>query len=425
MSNEVEVYGDDDGFMLLGDSDDIRKALTVLNIQEQQTTDISKAAIFRNAHRAAKLVGQAQQRSGRWVRVTKESAEKIRQHGLLRNNSTGNFMGVIGKGGKAGIKGNVQFEKIVGGFTPAKVANIEMIMLTMALEQAMKEMTDYLKRIDAKVDQILRQQKNSEMAKFLSIADLVSEAENELHHIGSLSDATWDQLGNSAQTVQEVLRYALLQLADIAEKISASVNDTRTTKDTLAKARPSIGEWLAVAADCLRMRDRIDMLKVQRYIDTDINPELLQKHRSSIAENRRTRYRMLTSATANLQQAIKDAVQGKDDTMRVILMPMDAPVVVREGNEIAGALAQFDKALGAEYAIPRFNEKQWNQAMGEVGQGIADTTNQVMQNANAALQQAGNTMNNVKDEATKQINNVANQVNKQVKNAFGRFPKLW
>lgn len=59
---------------------------------------------------------------------------------------------MIGKGGKGGIKGNVQFEKITGGLSPAKLANVEMLMLTMALEQTMKEMTEYLKQIDAKVD---------------------------------------------------------------------------------------------------------------------------------------------------------------------------------------------------------------------------------------------------------------------------------
>lgn len=413
MAHEIEVYGDDDGFMLLGDSDDIRQALAELQIEEKHTIDISKAAILKSAQRAAKMFGKSQECSGRWVKRTKESAEKARNHGLLRNNSTGNLMGVIGQGGKGGIKGNVQFEKIAGGFTPAKVANIEMLMLTMALEQAMKEMTDYLKQIDAKVDQILRQQKNAELAKFLSVAGLVSEAENELQHIDSLSDATWDQLNNSAQTVNEVQQYSLLQLKDIADRIYSAA-DTKTAKDTLTKARPSIGEWLAVAADCLRLRDRIDILKVQRFIDTDIEPDLLGKHRFVIAENRRTRYRSLTDTTANLQQAVKNVVQGKDDTMRVILLPMDAPVVVREGNEIASALARFDKALGKEYAVPHFAEKQWDQAMGEAGQAIADGAGQLVHQAGDVLA-----------EGTKQVGNVANEAGNQIKKMFGSFPKLW
>ena len=322
-------------------------------------------------------------------------------------------MGVIGQAGKSGIKGNVQFEAMAGVFTPDKVANIEMLMLTLALEQAMKEMTDYLKQIDAKVDQVLRQQKNAELAKFLSVAGLVMEAENELQHIGSLSDATWDQLSNSAQTVNEVQQYSLLQLKDITEKITSAA-DTRSAKDVLTTVRPRIGEWLAVAADCLRMRDRIDMLKVQRFIDMGIEPDLLSKHRFVITENRRARYRSLTDTTANLQQAVKNVVQGKDDTMRVILLPMDAPVVVREGNAIASALARFDKVLGKEYAVPRFNEKQWDQAMGEVGQAIADGTGQLMHQAEGFF-----------GEGTKQIGNVANEAGDQIKKVFGNFPKLW
>lgn len=376
--------------------------------------DISNAAILRNAHRTTGILQIAQEHSGRWVKLTKESAEKARKHGLLRSKDTGNFMGVIGKGGKRGIKGNVQFEKITGGLSPAKLANIEMLMLTMALEQTMKEMTDYLKQIDAKVDQVLRQQKNAELAKFLSVAGLVSEAENELRYIGTLSDESWEQLGNSAQTVNEVQQYALLQLKDIADKISSSVTDTRTTKNALVKARSGIGDWLAVAADCLRLRDRIDMLKVQRFIDTDIDPDLLSKHRFVIAENRRARYHSITDATAHLRQAIKEAVQGKDDTMRVILLPMDAPVVMREGNAIVDALARFDKALGEEYAVTHFSEKQWNDAMGEVGQALADGTGHL-------LQQAGDNLK----EGTKQVGNLVNGAGDQIKKAFGNFPKLW
>ena len=414
MSSDIEVYGDDDGLMLLGDSDDIRQILAELQITEEQTMDISNAAILRNAHRTTGILQIAQEHSGRWVKLTKESAEKARKHGLLRSKDTGNFMGVIGKGGKRGIKGNVQFEKITGGLSPAKVANVEMLMLTMALEQTMKEMTDYLKQIDAKVDQVLRQQKNAELAKFLSVAGLVSEAENELRYIGTLSDESWEQLGNSAQTVNEVQQYALLQLKDIADKISSSVTDTRTTKNALVKARSGIGDWLAVAADCLRLRDRIDMLKVQRFIDTDIDPDLLSKHRFVIAENRRARYHSITDATAHLRQAIKEAVQGKDDTMRVILLPMDAPVVMREGNAIVDALARFDKALGEEYAVTHFSEKQWNDAMGEVGQALADGTGHL-------LQQAGDNLK----EGTKQVGNLVNGAGDQIKKAFGNFPKLW
>ena len=100
--------------------------------------------------------------------------------------------------------------------------------------------------------------------------------------------------------------------------------------------------------------------------------------------------------------------------MRVILLPMDTPVVVREGNAIASALARFDKALGKEYAVPRFNEKQWDQAMGEVGQAIADGTGQLMHQAEGFF-----------GEGTKQIGNVANEAGDQIKKVFGNFPKLW
>lgn len=93
MAHEIEVYGDDDGFMLLGNSADILQALAELQIEENHTIDIGKAAILKNAHRAVKLFEIMQKHSGRWVKFTKDSAEKAQKYGLLRNKSTGNFMG--------------------------------------------------------------------------------------------------------------------------------------------------------------------------------------------------------------------------------------------------------------------------------------------------------------------------------------------
>lgn len=37
MTEEIEVHGDDDGIMLLGDSEDIRQALAELQISEEHT----------------------------------------------------------------------------------------------------------------------------------------------------------------------------------------------------------------------------------------------------------------------------------------------------------------------------------------------------------------------------------------------------
>ena len=76
MAHEIEVYGDDDGFMLLGNSADIRQALAELQIEENHTIDIGKAAILKNAHRAVKLFEIMQKHSGRWVKITNDSAEQ-------------------------------------------------------------------------------------------------------------------------------------------------------------------------------------------------------------------------------------------------------------------------------------------------------------------------------------------------------------
>ncbi|KFI63303.1 hypothetical protein [Bifidobacterium cuniculi] len=425
MDGEIELYGDDNGILLVGDPQEISEALAALGIEESRGRDMHESAILKSGVKVTQALQAMQDRSGRWVKLTPDTADKIKKHGLMRNNATGNFMGVIGKGGKGGIKGNVQFERLASVANPATVANAQMIMVTMAIQQTMQEMTEYLKAIDAKVDLVLKRQKDALFAKFLAVNDLAREAERELQRTGAISELTWDQIQGASITSNEVFRYAILQLRGVNEDIEHAMVDTRTAKDTLNRVRNDMQEWLTVTADCLRLRDRLDLLKLQRYLSIDMDEEHFATQRELMLENRRDRFKEVTGMTATLRHSVKHVMEGKDDTMRVILLPLDAPAVMRAGNEITDALVRFEHALGQETKAERFNEKQWNQAMGELGQGIADGTQQIAKQTGDALQQAGNAVGNAGKQATDAVGKIANDVGNQIRKGLGGFKLPW
>ncbi|MDP9435282.1 MAG: hypothetical protein M3P93_08870, partial [Actinomycetota bacterium] len=77
--------------------------------------------------------------SGRWVKLTKESAELVKKHGL-RESKSGLRTGVV-KGSKGQVKTFVQFVKGPGTLltNPAVLAGAAGVMAQFAMRQTMDE----------------------------------------------------------------------------------------------------------------------------------------------------------------------------------------------------------------------------------------------------------------------------------------------
>src|SRR6185312_17472005 len=115
--------------------------------------------------------------SGRWMKLTDESARIAQKFPLVTNTATGNAHATLRAANGQFVK-NLQFVQGPGAFlmSPAFLAGAAGIMAQLAMQQAMDEITDYLATIDEKVDDVLRAQKDAVVADMIGVGFAVEEA---------------------------------------------------------------------------------------------------------------------------------------------------------------------------------------------------------------------------------------------------------
>lgn len=205
----ITVVKDEQGLLFLGESNEIKRWLDEQGLTSKQFT----AKAVKTTGDALGALGEASQQSGRWVKLTKESAELLEKYGKS---------GAIQKGVVQNARGRtvkwLEFYNPNQLFTPAMAAGVGGMMTQMALEQAIQEITDYLANIDEKVEALLRDQKDTTVASLMGAALEADEAAAIRETTGALSDTAWSKVSPCAQTTSRALAYALTKLKGLSDK---------------------------------------------------------------------------------------------------------------------------------------------------------------------------------------------------------------
>ena len=297
MGNEIQLISDGDGLAVIGNPAAVERFL----VTEGLTSKDFGLPHLGDAFKAGAAVAQAgadiAANSGRWVKLTKESAEAVKKHGLMPSETRGVKWAMVGKPGK--IKGWLQFVKPSRSMVtnPAMLAGVAGVMAQMAMQQQMDEITDYLATIDEKLDNVLRAQRNQVLARMDGVDLAIREAMSVRETVGRVSEVTWSKVQNSSATILETQGYALRQLADLAEKIE------QTTKlddlaETVNEAKAEVQKWLAVLARCIQLHDAIAVLELDRVLDA--SPDELDRHRLGLKAARRDRLELISQSTERL-----------------------------------------------------------------------------------------------------------------------------
>jgi hypothetical protein len=251
------------------------------------------------------------------VQLTKESAKLVDRYGLRQSSKSQLSTGVL-KGSKGQIKGFVEFSKTPGQMlrNPAMLTGAAGIMAQLAMQQTMEEITDYLARIDAKVDDVLRAQKDAVIADMLGVDLVIDEAMTIRAEVGRVSDITWSKAQNSSMVIAKTQAYALRQLDALAEKLERETKVSELAKLT-RDAEVGVRDWLAVLAHCFRLADGISVLELERVLDAD--PEDLDQHRIGVQTARRNRMALIARTTEQLLTRMDAAARTAN--AKVLLNP--------------------------------------------------------------------------------------------------------
>ncbi len=370
MDNEIQLISDGDGLAVIGNPTDVERFLVSEGLTSSKDLGLPRlGSVLSTGAAAAQAGSDIAANSGRWVKLTKQSAQLVKKHGLRESSKTGLSTGVV-KGNNGQIKGFVEFAKGPGSLltNPALLAGAAGIMAQLAMQQTMDEITDYLATIDEKVDDVLRAQKDAVLADMIGVDLVIEEAMTIREQVGRVSEVTWSKVQATPVTIARTQAYVLRQLDALAEKMEHKTKIGDLAK-TSKEAESKVQEWLAVLARCFQLQDAIAVLELDRVLDT--SPEELDRHRLALRAARQNRLELISRSTERLM-ARMDAAAGTANT-KVLLHPTTSRALVHSSNHVAIAVVDFHGRLGIERGRQSLEARRWVDAAAEVRDKVLET----------------------------------------------------
>ncbi|MFJ8691113.1 hypothetical protein [Micromonospora wenchangensis] len=365
MDSEIQLISDGDGLAVIGSPADVERFLVSEGLPSKDLGLRRLGGAVHAGAAAAQFGSEIAVNSGRWVKLTKESAQVVQKHGLMPSKTPGVSHAMVGNPGS--IKSWLQITKAPVS-NPALLAGAAGVMAQLAMQQTMDEIIDYLATIDEKVDDVLRAQKDAMLARMIGVGFVIEESMTIRENRGRVDEITWSKVQAAPATIAETQAYALRQLDALAEKLErkTSIGDVaKAAKEAEAKAQ----EWLAVLARCFQLQDAIAVLELDRVLDA--SPGELDGHRLGLTAARKNRLELISRCTERLM-ARMDAAAGRANS-KVLLNPMDSPAVVQASNHVTTAIIDLHGRLGIESARQSSEARRWTDAAKEVRDKALET----------------------------------------------------
>lgn len=373
-ATDIQLVADDHGLAVIGQPSAVEQFLASEGLVAVGSASTGLGVgrlggLMRTGSAAAQVGSDAAANSGRWVKLSEESAKAVKKYGLRESAKSGLSTGVV-KGDKGQIKGFVEFVRGPGTSltNPAMLAGAAGIMAQLAMQQTMDEITDYLESIDAKLDDVLRAQKDSVVSRLTGAGMAIDEAMTVSRARGKVDEVTWSKVQNLTTTIAEVQGYALAQLDGLADKLESAgkVSDIASATEAAAGTTQ---EWLAVLARTFQLQEGLDVLELDRVLDA--SPGEVDDHRRGLEEARRKRLTDISVATERLLVRIIASAGAANE--KVLLHPAASPKAVRASERVGGSILDFHELLGLETAREDVQVRRWSSAAGDVRDRALET----------------------------------------------------
>lgn len=363
MSDEIQLISDGDGLAVIGDPAGVEKFLTSAGLPSKALDLPRLSSLFIAGSEAASVASTLVANSGRWVKLSEESVQKIKAFGLMKGSTSGLNRAIV-QAGDGKIKSIVEFSS--GALAnPALLSGAAGLMAQMAMKQAMDEITEYLAIIDAKVDDVLRAQKDAVLADMIGVGFALDEAITLRDQVGRVSEVTWSKVQATSMTVARTQGYALRQLDALAEKLEKKTKVVDRAKVS-KEAETKVIEWLAVLARCVQLQDAFTVLELDRVLDA--SPDELDKHRLALKDARRKRLGLIARSTGALLARLDAAADNANE--KVLLHPVAAKTVVESRNTVADAVMEFQRRLEVEMNNNSVEARRWREAATEARDNV-------------------------------------------------------
>lgn len=384
----VTVYEAGDGVLLFGSDTVLRSFDAESNVISKP---ISKSHLARVAGHAGTAGGKLAADSGRWVKLTSESAKDVEAAGGMAKIVSG----VLRDKGR--ITKHLKFENLSKGaaLSPAAPAVLGAMATQYALEAALDDITAYLEAIDLKLDQLLKQRKTETLGEIGGVTLAIDEAATIYAQTGTVSEVTWSKVDGLSFVLQKMQWEAVEQLHEVARNVQEATGETDRSAKALGKAKEDAQFWLGVLARGIALQDRSYVLELARIVEEDTAQ--LDAHKQGIKIARAERVRRIVDSLDAVSEAVVEAA-GLSNVAKVA-NPIAAPKVARHANCLSVEMSTFAAHAHLELGqLGVVEETPWARAarsvMGEASAAVATARDGVTDRAKAV----GRTVENRRDE---------------------------
>lgn len=341
MDDEVQLISDGDGLAVIGPQNAVEKFLeSAGQLTSSQELDLRRLKpLLGLGSDIARAASEIAANSCRWIKLTEESARLIKEHGLMASKTPGQSHLMIGEPGKT--RHWLQTEQDFGSLltNPAALSGLSGILAQAAMRQTMVEFTDYLVKIDQKVDDVLRKVDDTVVAQIVGAGHVIERALAIREETDGVNETLWSTVAQSHQTIGATQKYALDQLGAIASKLeSTKVGDLAQTATEAVREVP---KWLAVLARCFELQIAIDVIELDRVLAE--SQEGLDAYRRGLKKSQQKRRELIEDHTVRLLGRMDVAVDTAN--AKIVWNRAKSLEVVDSANHLATDIHDFHGLL--------------------------------------------------------------------------------
>lgn len=367
MTDAIELICDGEGLAVLGDPTAVKRFLDSegLRTQSQELRLERLGPALETGSNIAELVSDIYANTGRYVRLTKESAEDVRRFGLMPTSVRGISHAMIGEPGS--ISKWIQVEDGPASLlmNPAVLSGVAGIMAQIARQQEVRALKEFLVSIDGKLDDLRRGQRDGILAKMDRAVSVIGEA-MIIRERGGDRETAWRKVENEVGTLAEVQANALRRIEALADKVGDVDDGTGVgfLRKTTNEIESDVGVWLAVLAQCFRLENERTILELDHVLAT--NPRHWDGHRIGLSEALHEKRDEAVRRTTDLLERLDRA--GAVARSNIILHAPAAHSVIDSVNTANGSLEKFHASLGGESHWKELARIRWKDAIRDPNQ---------------------------------------------------------
>lgn len=363
ISGELQLVTDGESLLVVGAKRrDVEKFLKAHGLMERAHKFSEKHLVstLRTSGNLAQSISETVKASGMWVKLTEESAEAVKEFGLMDSGKSGVAHAMIGRRGDIKKWLSIDVSTTARLSNPAALSGVATAMTQASREQEAKQLRILLEKIDQKLDKVLRGQNDEIFGDLIGLENTIKAAMTVRDLEGMVDQLDWSKLTSAPLLVRRVQAKALLKLGGLTADLEQKQNFKELRQD-LEETKSEVQMWLSALTRCTIALDELTVLELDYF--AQLEPEKVDSRRIALNTARQEDQAALLTAVSALIERMDEAADEVDD--HKLLHAIAVPKALKSLEAAKQTVTMFTDAIGMDVDWDKFDATQWVEALRE------------------------------------------------------------